>query len=174
MMEDTGEDLLRQKPNIVSSLFKRLGQVSFKSLERTRVMKGSIEIVLKEKSGQQQQHKHRVVSYQQVFWPVADLSVMVGQMDTSCHLKVDFYCSPSRRIYAKNRFCTGNWSNLIAFFFLFFYAHPQQSYQKMLDDSTPYVKSRWISFAFTTVVYLARILYLKVCGCVDFPFRFFN
>jgi len=27
MMEDTGEDLLRQKPNIVSSLFKRLGQV---------------------------------------------------------------------------------------------------------------------------------------------------
>jgi len=26
MMEDTGEDLLRQKPNIVSSLFKRLGQ----------------------------------------------------------------------------------------------------------------------------------------------------
>jgi hypothetical protein len=27
MMEDTGEDILRQKPGFVSSLFKRLGQV---------------------------------------------------------------------------------------------------------------------------------------------------
>ena len=27
MMEDTGEDILRQKPGIVSSFFKRLGQV---------------------------------------------------------------------------------------------------------------------------------------------------
>ena len=28
MMEDTGEDILRQKPNVVYTFFKRLGQVS--------------------------------------------------------------------------------------------------------------------------------------------------
>ena len=28
MMEDTGEDVLRQKPNVVVTFFRRLGQVT--------------------------------------------------------------------------------------------------------------------------------------------------
>lgn len=37
-----------------------------------------------------------------------------------------------------------------------------QVWQKALDDSTPFVKARWIGFALLTFVYLGRILWLQV------------
>ena len=36
MMEDTGEDILRQKPSVVGSFFKRLGQVKINDERKTR------------------------------------------------------------------------------------------------------------------------------------------
>ena len=74
-MEDTGEDVLRQRPNMLVTFFQRLGQVIIILILFTFEIKN------------------------ETLKPFIDISDDAGQVDPLYNKQMDFHCSPRTRFY---------------------------------------------------------------------------
>ena len=66
-----------------------------------------------------------------------------------------FHRRPDRRVHAENSPQAGE-NNPASL------SNCPQAYQKLLDDSTPYVKARWALCLFTVAAFFTRILIVQV------------
>ena len=82
MMEDTGEDVLRQKPSVVATFFKRISQVQLFDIWSLSFLLFYILII-------------------------TDIPNMVRSMDPSYDLEMGIYSGPDSPICASHRFKAG-------------------------------------------------------------------
>ncbi len=91
-----------------------------------------------------------------------DVPDLVRSVDAAHRLEVDFRHSVNGRIYDQNRPQAGNNDYNVSLFSPPVPKNENQSWQKAMDDSNPYVRSRWTAFLVLTLVYATRILVVQV------------
>ena len=82
MMEDTGEDVLRQKPSFVSTLFKRIGQVRFSHMSNEFLLTLRLN---------KTKNARNTSNYRYCIFLFADLRNLVRQVDASRDFSMGFH-----------------------------------------------------------------------------------